>query len=46
MEPLRDCDGFCVECWPGEVGLIVGEITGKFHEIFLGVSRNYENFCS
>jgi solute carrier family 27 fatty acid transporter 1/4 len=29
MNPLRDEDGFCVECMPNEVGLIVGEIIAK-----------------
>lgn len=26
MNPLRNEDGFCVECKPGEVGLIAGVI--------------------
>ena len=29
LNPLRDEDGFCVECMPNEVGLIVGEIIAK-----------------
>ena len=29
MEPLRDTDGFCVQCDPGNKGLVVGLIDSK-----------------
>ena len=28
MEPTRDNEGFCVECWPGETGLMATLILG------------------
>ena len=30
MEPLRDEDGYCVECWPGEVGPITASTKNDY----------------
>ena len=42
MEPTRDNEGFCVECWPGETGLIVGEITSSTKNDFSGYANSNE----
>ena len=42
MEPFRDQEGFCVECWPGEVGLIVGEIIPSTKNDYSGYANSDE----
>ncbi len=40
--PIRDSNGFCVQCKPGEKGVIVGVIATNTKEAYNGYANNKE----
>lgn len=42
MNPIRNKNGFCTLCEPGEKGLLVGLISDQPHQSFAGYANNKE----
>lgn len=40
MTPIRDKNGFCIECKPGEKGLCVGIIGKRANQAYSGYANN------
>ncbi len=40
MNPIRDENGLCIECKPGEKGLLIGIIGKSIHTVYIGYANN------